>query len=94
MRRTANAWIAFAVIPSKRERQRLDAAASWRLPCPSIVPGQEFFFHWLFLMENERRLAGNPRMLMPYRTLARVTLERREEIARQARQFLARLDPS
>ena len=51
------------------------------------------YLYWHFLMENQRRLAGNPRMLMPYRTLARMTPERREEIARQSRQFLAGLNP-
>ena len=51
------------------------------------------YLYWHFLMENQRRLAGNPRMSMPYRTLARMTPERREEIARQSREFLAGLNP-
>lgn len=47
--------------------------------------------YWHFLMENQHRLAGNPRMAMPYRTLARMSAERREAIARQSREFLAGL---
>jgi deoxyribodipyrimidine photolyase-related protein len=48
--------------------------------------------YWDFLMRNEKRLAGNPRMAMPYRTLARMTPERKAEIRREAGAFLDALD--
>lgn len=44
--------------------------------------------YWDFLIRNEERLAGNPRMAMPYRTLRRFTAERRAEIVRDATAFL------
>jgi deoxyribodipyrimidine photolyase-related protein len=47
--------------------------------------------YWNFLIENEARLASNPRMAMPYRTLARFSAERRAEIVREATTFLASL---
>ncbi|MFO0628364.1 MAG: cryptochrome/photolyase family protein [Polyangiales bacterium] len=40
--------------------------------------------YWAFLMENEGALAGNPRMAMPYKNLARFPPERRAAIAAQA----------
>jgi deoxyribodipyrimidine photolyase-related protein len=45
--------------------------------------------YWDFLMRNERRLARNPRMAMPYRTLAAMTPARKDEIARDAAAILA-----
>jgi deoxyribodipyrimidine photolyase-related protein len=49
------------------------------------------YLYWNFLEVNESRLAENPRMVLPYRTLAKMSSERRQEIARQAAAFLARL---
>ena len=46
------------------------------------------YLYWHFLSENASRLEGNPRMAMPYRTLARMSPERRAAIKHQARQFL------
>jgi deoxyribodipyrimidine photolyase-related protein len=44
--------------------------------------------YWHFLIENHARLAGNPRMAMPYRTLEKMSAERRAEITREALAFL------
>jgi deoxyribodipyrimidine photolyase-related protein len=43
-------------------------------------------------MRNEERLKGNPRLAMPYRTLARMDAGRRAAIAADARRFLDALD--
>ncbi len=50
------------------------------------------YLYWFFLIVNEERLTSNPRMNLPYRTLKRMTLERRKKITRQAEQFLNRLE--
>ncbi|MFO8005222.1 cryptochrome/photolyase family protein [Thioalkalivibrio sp.] len=50
------------------------------------------YLYWHFLSVNASRLKGNPRMAMPYRTLARMTDDRRAAIEHQARQFLDALD--
>jgi deoxyribodipyrimidine photolyase-related protein len=42
-------------------------------------------------MENESRLAGNPRMAMPYRTLAGFAPERRARLRADAARFLEAL---
>jgi deoxyribodipyrimidine photolyase-related protein len=47
------------------------------------------YLYWNFLIENEPHLAGNPRMAMPYRTLARMSDRRRAEISADAGRFLA-----
>ena len=44
--------------------------------------------YWHFLIENRARLSANPRMAMPYRTLDKMSDERREEITREALAFL------
>jgi deoxyribodipyrimidine photolyase-related protein len=49
------------------------------------------YLYWNFLIENEGRLARNPRMAMPYRTLAKMAPARRNEIETDARAFLASL---
>ncbi|TVR11363.1 MAG: cryptochrome/photolyase family protein [Salinarimonadaceae bacterium] len=49
------------------------------------------YLYWNFLIENEKRLSGNPRMGMPYRNLARMNDERRCEIVTDAAAFLARV---
>jgi deoxyribodipyrimidine photolyase-related protein len=46
------------------------------------------YLYWDFLIRNESKLKSNPRMAMPYRTLAKMDVERRSEIVRQARVFL------
>ena len=51
------------------------------------------YLYWHFLIVNEDRLKPNPRMAMPYRTLARMTAERRQQITQQAQAFLAQLQP-
>jgi deoxyribodipyrimidine photolyase-related protein len=52
------------------------------------------YLYWNFLIENEAKLGRNPRMAMPYRTLARMTPARRDEIASDAQAFLASLHSS
>ena len=49
--------------------------------------------YWHFLMENEGRLARNPRMAMPYRTLAAMPEARRATIRAEASAFLDSLAP-
>lgn len=48
--------------------------------------------YWHFLMVHEARLASNPRMTLPYRTLAGMTGDRRQAIRQEAMAFLNRLD--
>ena len=50
------------------------------------------YLYWAFLIRNEAALAGNPRMAMPYRTLAGWTVERKAAIAAEAAAFLDGLD--
>ena len=49
------------------------------------------YLYWNFLIENEARLSGNPRLAMPYRTLARMSEARRSHIAADAARFLGSL---
>lgn len=44
--------------------------------------------YWDFLLRNRARLARNPRMAMPYRTLDAMSAERRAEIERDAKSIL------
>jgi deoxyribodipyrimidine photolyase-like uncharacterized protein len=46
---------------------------------------------WHFLLANEKLLRPNPRLAMPYRTLARMTDERRQQITTEAQAFLTGL---
>ena len=46
------------------------------------------YLYWNFLIENESKLARNPRMAMPYRTLNAMSPARRADITAQARAFL------
>ena len=46
-------------------------------------PARSIYLYWNFLIENEDRLKGNPRMGMPYRNLARMSDERRAAIRRR-----------
>jgi deoxyribodipyrimidine photolyase-related protein len=50
------------------------------------------YLYWYFLIVNEARLKPNPRMALPYRSLARMAAKRRLQITQQAEQFLARLE--
>ena len=43
--------------------------------------------YWSFLIENEDKLARNPRMAMPYRNLSRMSDELRAEYKTQGRAF-------
>jgi deoxyribodipyrimidine photolyase-related protein len=49
------------------------------------------YLYWHFMIANETRLKSNPRMAMPYRTLARMNQEKRREIVQQASDFLEQL---
>ncbi len=49
------------------------------------------YLYWNFLIENESRLSGNPRMAMPYRTLAKMAPARKAEIEADSQRFLAGL---
>jgi len=44
--------------------------------------------YWAFLIRNERRLSGNPRMTMPYRTLAQWSAQRKDEYLAEAARVL------
>ncbi|WP_395686775.1 cryptochrome/photolyase family protein [Aestuariivirga sp.] len=52
------------------------------------------YLYWDFLLRNEKRLSGNPRMAMPYRTLAKMEAGRKREIATAAELFLDGLSQS
>jgi deoxyribodipyrimidine photolyase-related protein len=49
------------------------------------------YLYWYFLIRNEEKLAGNPRMAIPYRTLGRMSAERRRRIMKDAETFLSGL---
>ena len=49
------------------------------------------YLYWYFMMKNEAQLKANQRMAMPYRTLARMSDEKRLEIVKQANAFLESL---
>ena len=57
---------------------------------PEACPFNSLYWH--FMIVNEDRLRSNPRMAMPYRTLDRMSRERRSTIVQQARDFLAQID--
>ena len=50
------------------------------------------YLYWAFLIRQQDRLSGNPRMAMPYRTLAGWPPDRRAAICAEADAFLLRLD--
>jgi deoxyribodipyrimidine photolyase-related protein len=50
------------------------------------------YLYWHFLIVNEARLEPNPRMSLPYRSLARMDARRRQQITQQAEQLLTRLE--
>jgi len=47
------------------------------------------YLYWYFLIVNEHKLKPNLRMAMPYRALARMTEERRQQIVHESEGFLA-----
>ncbi|WP_421695159.1 cryptochrome/photolyase family protein [Aestuariivirga sp.] len=49
------------------------------------------YLYWDFLMRNEQALKTNPRMAMPYRTLAKMDEAKKTEITAEARAFLDNL---
>jgi deoxyribodipyrimidine photolyase-related protein len=50
------------------------------------------YLYWAFLIRQKNRLAGNPRLAMPYRTLAGWPREREAAILAEADAFLERFD--
>lgn len=50
------------------------------------------YLYWDFLDRNRSKLEGNPRLGMPYRTLSKMTDEKRELISEDSRIFLKQLD--
>jgi deoxyribodipyrimidine photolyase-related protein len=50
------------------------------------------YLYWAFLIRQKDRLSGNPRLAMPYRTLAGWPGERETAILAEADEFLDRLD--
>jgi deoxyribodipyrimidine photolyase-related protein len=52
------------------------------------------YLYWNFLISNAAKLSRNPRMAMPYRTLAGLTDARRAEIVAESRRFLDALPAS
>jgi deoxyribodipyrimidine photolyase-related protein len=50
------------------------------------------YLYWAFLIRQKHRLSGNPRMAMPYRTLANWPAERQVAIVDEAAAFLDRLE--
>lgn len=65
-------------------------------PAEKLGPGACPFnaLYWNFLMENEARLKGNPRMGMPLRNLARMDEAQRAALREQATGFLDGLKPA
>jgi deoxyribodipyrimidine photolyase-related protein len=50
------------------------------------------YLYWAFLIRNRDRLASNPRLAMPYRTLAAWPSERQAAIVAEAEEFLGGLE--
>jgi deoxyribodipyrimidine photolyase-related protein len=50
------------------------------------------FLYWAFLLRHQAQLSGNPRLAMPYRTLAGWSVERRSAVLAEAGAFLDGLD--
>ena len=49
------------------------------------------YLYWDFLIRNEAKLKANPRMAMPYRTLAKMDEAKKTEITAEATAFLDNL---
>ena len=52
------------------------------------------YLYWAFLIRQQPRLGGNPRLAMPYRTLQNWSAERKADIVAEAQAFLDGLDVS
>jgi deoxyribodipyrimidine photolyase-related protein len=50
------------------------------------------YLYWHFLQENEPQLGRNVRLAMPYKTLQKMTVERRQQVQADASRFLDSLD--
>lgn len=50
------------------------------------------YLYWAFLIRQQDRLSENPRLAMPYRTLAGWPLERRNALLAEAELFLDRVE--
>ena len=50
------------------------------------------YMYWAFLIQNEAQLDKNPRMAMPYRTLAKWSLEKKASYLNEAETFLESLN--
>jgi len=50
------------------------------------------YLYWAFLIRNEKTLGGNPRMSLPYRTLAGWAPERKATLVGDADRFLDSLE--
>jgi deoxyribodipyrimidine photolyase-related protein len=50
------------------------------------------YLYWDFLGRNAGKLEGNPRLAMPYKTLARMSPDKRQTIRDDAARFLDQLD--
>jgi len=49
------------------------------------------YLYWNFLAENQAQLGRNNRLAMPYKTLQKMTAERRQQVQADAQRFLATL---
>ena len=49
------------------------------------------YLYWHFLIENQEKLANNPRLAMPYRNLAKMTPEKRAAVTSDALRFLTEI---
>jgi deoxyribodipyrimidine photolyase-related protein len=52
------------------------------------------YLYWNFLITHEERLGRNPRLAMPYRTLAKMAPARRSEVLADSARFLDGLSAS
>jgi deoxyribodipyrimidine photolyase-related protein len=50
------------------------------------------YLYWYFMIVHAEKLQSNPRMGLSYRTLERMTAQRRAQITQQAVDFLAQLE--
>ena len=50
------------------------------------------YLYWYFLIKHKKKLESNPRLAMPYRTLAKMSNEKRQQILSDAKRFLTQLD--
>jgi deoxyribodipyrimidine photolyase-related protein len=77
----------------------IDRMSDYCGPCrydPKVKAGPDACpfnpLYWNFLIEHRDRLAGNPRMAMPYRTLDRMDARRKAEIRADAARILAAVE--